>query len=163
MFCKDPGNSFCPCSIIPVRDCRYLLIPELFELSIYRAESVFPDYPPADRSFMVADEQPVTAEIQADLGPAFINRTGCTITMLILPQECAGDFMRTVPVQPPLSKFVGNLFAVRRIHMGKKDRVVDFTAAIIIPVIELALDSDKGAKAHAAFPAPVTFKHCHCR
>ena len=62
-----------------------------------------------------------------------------------------------------ISKFIGNLFAICRIHMGKKDRVVDFTAAVIIPVIELALDRDKGAKTHAAFPAPVTCKHCHCR
>jgi hypothetical protein len=125
-------------------------------------EIIFPDYPPADRSFMVSDEHPVAAEILADLRPACINCTRCTITMKIFPQECAGLFIRTVPIQTPLGKFLGDLFAVRRIHVGKKDRVIDFTAAIIIPVIELALDRDKGAKARAAFPAPVTFKHCHC-
>jgi hypothetical protein len=51
----------------------------------------------------------------------------------------------------------------RRIHVGEKDRVVDFAAAVIIPVIELALDRDKGTQTYTAFPAPVTFKHCHCR
>jgi hypothetical protein len=47
--------------------------------------------------------------------------------------------------------------------MDRKDRVIDFTAAIIIQVTELALDRNEVAKTHAAFPAPVTFELSHIR
>jgi hypothetical protein len=57
--------------------------------------------------------------------------------------------------------FIGNLFAVLRINVGKKDSIVEFTPAVIIPVIELALNRDERTKTHAAFPAPVTVKRDH--
>ena len=45
--------------------------------------------------------------------------------------------------------------------MGEKNRVIDFAAAVIVLVMKLTLDRYEGAKTHAAFPAPVTCKHCH--
>jgi hypothetical protein len=45
--------------------------------------------------------------------------------------------------------------------MGKKNRVIDFAAAVVVLVIKLTFDRYEGAKTNAAFPAPVTFEHRH--
>jgi hypothetical protein len=87
----------------------------------------------------------------------------CTLTLPVLPKEPAGFFLFPGMCSFIRGNFVGNFFTVCRIHMDRKDRVIDFTAAVIIQVTELALDSNEVAKTHAAFPAPVTFEHSHIR
>lgn len=62
-----------------------------------------------------------------------------------------------------ICEFTGYLFTIRRVDMGEKERIADFASAVIIPVVQLALNGNIGAEAHAAFPTPVTCKLCHCQ
>jgi hypothetical protein len=79
------------------------------------------------------------------------------------PQEPAGFIVTEGMSGTLINKFIRNLFAISRIHTGKEDYVIDSTAAVIIPVVQLTPDRNMGTETYAAFPAPVTFKNCHCR
>jgi len=144
-----------------MRDRSYPFPPEVFKRCVIGAEGIFSNHPAADFSFSVIDDHPVAAKIPADLWSRRIYCAMIPCTLMTLTQEPADFFPFTARCITLNGKFIGNLLAVFRINMGKKERVVNFTATIIVLVVQLAFYRHEGTKTHAAFPAQIAneFRH----
>jgi len=163
MIRKDRGNPPGPFCRISRGDRNHQSLPEFFKSGIIRPQGVFPDHSSAGIPVAVHDDHPVTRKGLADLRAGCIDRAGGGITARNFPEEradlrvCAG---RCVSLHEEL---IRNLLSKCRINPGREEQVVNGAAAIIIPVIELALDNYGLPEADTALAAPVAGERGHNR
>jgi hypothetical protein len=143
-----------------MRQACDVLIPDLSERLIGRADPTGPDYPADQLPFPVIEEHPVTLELPADGRPGGINAANKSFAVLI-PAEERTWFFLTRYDPGAIGVPVRDLVSIFSIRVDREHVSAQAVPAVVVTVIQLALYPDERSIPGATFPAAIADKFCH--
>jgi hypothetical protein len=137
-----------------------LCIPEPGQDLIRRGDCAGPDYFPDQLIFLIIDEHPVTPEFPAYGWTGFINTTDKSLAIPVPAQERT-RFSPIMGSWGTLCIPVHNLISVFSVRMDRKKITTQIVPAVIVTVVQLALDPDERSIPGTTFPAAIADKSGH--